>query len=85
MIVDFRGIPTIERLCTVSVRCYDILLQTTQNQTSGVTGGKTWYDFETIARSRYCIGADGYFYGKTIFDPSMAKSGPVPIMLHLDT
>jgi 2-dehydro-3-deoxyphosphooctonate aldolase (KDO 8-P synthase) len=67
MIVDYRGIPTMQQYATV----LDVTHSLQQpNQTVGVTGGRPDM-IETVAKSRNCSG-DGIFI-ETHFDPANAK------------
>lgn len=80
LIVDYRGIPTMQALnVPVVLDCTHSLQQ--PNQTSGVTGGNPKM-IETIARAGIAVGADGLFI-ETHPDPSKAKSDGAN-MLHLD-
>ena len=69
MIVDFRGIPTMQNYAPVILDVTHSLQQ--PNQTSGVTGGRPAL-IETIARAGIAAGVDGLFM-ETHFDPSQAK------------
>jgi 2-dehydro-3-deoxyphosphooctonate aldolase (KDO 8-P synthase) len=73
MIVDFRGIPTMQQYATHSLQ--------QPNQTVGVTGGRPDM-IETIAKAGIAVGVDGIFI-ETHFDPANAKSDGAN-MLHLD-
>lgn len=80
LIVDYRGIPTMQKIG------YPVVLDITHslqqpNQTSGVTGGNPDM-IETIARAGIAVGADGLFM-ETHMDPSVAKSDGAN-MLRLD-
>ena len=80
LIVDYRGIPTMQKIG------YPVVLDITHslqqpNQTSGVTGGNPDM-IETIARAGIAVGADGVFM-ETHMDPSVAKSDGAN-MLRLD-
>lgn len=79
MIVDFRGIPTMQHYATTVLDITHSLQQ--PNQTSGVTGGRPDL-IETIAKAGVAVGVDGIFI-ETHFDPSSAKSDGAN-MLHLD-
>lgn len=79
MIVDFRGIPTMQKYAPVVVDITHSLQQ--PNQTSGVTGGRPDM-IETIGKAAIATGADGIFI-ETHFDPANAKSDGAN-MLHLD-
>jgi len=79
MIVDFRGIPTMQQYATTILDVTHSLQQ--PNQTEGVTGGRPDM-IETIAKAGIVVGVDGIFI-ETHFDPSSAKSDGAN-MLHLD-
>src|SRR5690606_32208445 len=80
LIVDFRGIPEMQRFgVPVVMDCTHSLQQ--PNQSSGVTGGKPAL-IETIARAAVAVGADGLFI-ETHPDPANARSDGAN-MLHLD-
>ena len=79
MIVDFRGIPTMQQFATTVLDVTHSLQQ--PNQTTGVTGGRPEM-IETIARAGIVVGVDGIFI-ETHFDPAHAKSDGAN-MLHLD-
>ena len=79
MIVDFRGIPTMQEFGTTVLDVTHSLQQ--PNQTSGVTGGRP-DKIETIAKAGIAVGVDGIFI-ETHFDPANAKSDGAN-MLHLD-
>jgi 2-dehydro-3-deoxyphosphooctonate aldolase (KDO 8-P synthase) len=79
MIVDFRGIPTMQNFATTVLDVTHSLQQ--PNQTIGVTGGRPDM-IETIAKAGIAVGADGLFI-ETHFDPANAKSDGAN-MLHLD-
>lgn len=71
LIVDYRGIPTMQAMGTpVVMDCTHSLQQ--PNQTSGVTGGNPQM-IETICRAAIAVGADGLFI-ETHPDPAHAKS-----------
>ncbi|MEM9526462.1 MAG: 3-deoxy-8-phosphooctulonate synthase [Bacteroidota bacterium] len=71
LVVDFRGLPTMQQLGSpVVMDCTHSLQQ--PNQGSGVTGGKPQL-IETIARAAIAVGADGIFM-ETHPNPSVAKS-----------
>jgi 2-dehydro-3-deoxyphosphooctonate aldolase (KDO 8-P synthase) len=71
LIVDFRGIPTMQSFGTpVVLDCTHSLQQ--PNQSSGVTGGRPAL-IETIARAGVATGVDGLFI-ETHPKPSEAKS-----------
>lgn len=80
LIVDYRGIPTMQEFGTpVIMDCTHSLQQ--PNQTSGVTGGKPEL-IETIAKAAIAVGADGLFI-ETHPRPDKALSDGAN-MLHLD-
>jgi 2-dehydro-3-deoxyphosphooctonate aldolase (KDO 8-P synthase) len=79
MIVDFRGIPSMQQFATTVLDVTHSLQQ--PNQTIGVTGGRPDM-IETIARAGISVGVDGLFI-ETHFDPANAKSDGAN-MLHLD-
>ncbi len=79
MIVDFRGIPTMQQYATTVLDVTHSLQQ--PNQTAGVTGGRPDM-IETIAKAGIAVGVDGIFI-ETHFDPANAKSDGAN-MLHLD-
>jgi 2-dehydro-3-deoxyphosphooctonate aldolase (KDO 8-P synthase) len=79
MIVDFRGIPTMQQYATTVLDVTHSLQQ--PNQTVGVTGGRPDM-IETIAKAGIAVGVDGIFI-ETHFDPANAKSDGAN-MLHLD-
>ena len=79
MIVDFRGIPTMQHFATTVLDVTHSLQQ--PNQTTGVTGGRPDM-IETIAKAGIAVGVDGIFI-ETHFDPANAKSDGAN-MLHLD-
>ncbi len=71
LIVDYRGIPTMQAMnVPVVLDCTHSLQQ--PNQSSGVTGGNPQM-IETIARAGIAVGADGLFI-ETHPDPANAKS-----------
>jgi 2-dehydro-3-deoxyphosphooctonate aldolase (KDO 8-P synthase) len=70
MIVDFRGIPTMQQYAPVVLDVTHSLQQ--PNQTSGVTGGRPAL-ISTISRAGIAAGVDGIFM-ETHFDPANAKS-----------
>ena len=80
MVVDFRGIPTMQQFDVPVVLDITHSLQQ-PNQSSGVTGGKPQL-IETIGRAGIAVGVDGLFI-ETHFDPANAKSDGAN-MLHLD-
>ncbi len=79
MIVDYRGIPTMQQFATTVLDVTHSLQQ--PNQTTGVTGGRPDM-IETIAKAGIAVGVDGLFI-ETHFDPANAKSDGAN-MLHLD-
>jgi 2-dehydro-3-deoxyphosphooctonate aldolase (KDO 8-P synthase) len=79
MIVDFRGIPTMQHFATTVLDVTHSLQQ--PNQTAGVTGGRPDM-IETIAKAGIAVGVDGIFI-ETHFDPAHAKSDGAN-MLHLN-
>jgi 2-dehydro-3-deoxyphosphooctonate aldolase (KDO 8-P synthase) len=79
MIVDFRGIPTMQNYATTVLDVTHSLQQPNQNE--GVTGGRPNM-IETIAKAGIAVGVDGIFI-ETHFDPANAKSDGAN-MLHLD-
>lgn len=80
LVVDFRGLPTMQDLGSpVVMDCTHSLQQ--PNQSSGVTGGKPQL-IETIAKAAIAVGADGIFM-ETHPDPSVARSDAAN-MLPLD-
>jgi 2-dehydro-3-deoxyphosphooctonate aldolase (KDO 8-P synthase) len=79
MIVDFRGIPTMQTMATTVLDVTHSLQQ--PNQVAGVTGGQPDM-IETIAKAGIAVGVDGIFI-ETHFDPANAKSDGAN-MLHLD-
>lgn len=79
MIVDFRGIPTMQNYATTVLDVTHSLQQ--PNQTAGVTGGRPDM-IETIAKAGIAVGVDGLFI-ETHFDLANAKSDGAN-MLHLD-
>jgi len=72
LVVDFRGIPTMQKVCQspVVMDCTHSLQQ--PNQTSGVTGGRPDM-IETIVKGAIAVGVDGLFI-ETHPNPSEAKS-----------
>ncbi|KPM30608.1 2-dehydro-3-deoxyphosphooctonate aldolase [Croceitalea dokdonensis DOKDO 023] len=70
MIVDFRGVPTMQQYAPVVLDVTHSLQQ--PNQSSGVTGGRPAL-IGTMARAGIAAGVDGLFM-ETHFDPSNAKS-----------
>ena len=79
MIVDFRGIPTMQQYATTVLDVTHSLQQ--PNQIAGVTGGRPDM-IETLAKAGLAVGVDGIFI-ETHFDPANAKSDGAN-MLHLD-
>ena len=79
MIVDFRGIPTMQNFATTVLDVTHSLQQ--PNQTTGVTGGRPDM-IETVAKAGIAVGADGIFI-ETHPDPAHAKSDGAN-MLQLD-
>ena len=79
MIIDFRGIPTMQKFATTVLDVTHSLQQ--PNQVAGVTGGRPDM-IETIAKAGIAVGVDGIFI-ETHFDPANAKSDGAN-MLHLD-
>lgn len=79
MIVDYRGIPTMQQFATTVLDVTHSLQQ--PNQTVGVTGGRPDM-IETVAKAGIAVGVDGIFI-ETHFDPKNAKSDGAN-MLHLD-
>ena len=79
MIVDFRGIPEMQKFAPTVLDVTHSLQQ--PNQTIGVTGGRPDM-IETIARAGVVNNVDGLFI-ETHFNPSNAKSDGAN-MLHLD-
>jgi 2-dehydro-3-deoxyphosphooctonate aldolase (KDO 8-P synthase) len=72
LMVDFRGIPTMQQVCHCPV-IMDVTHSLQQpNQTQGVTGGLPAM-ISTIARAAIAVGADGLFM-ETHQNPSVAKS-----------
>lgn len=79
LIVDFRGIPTMQHYAPVILDVTHSLQQ--PNQSSGVTGGRPDL-IETIAKAGIAVGADGLFI-ETHEDPACALSDGAN-MLKLD-
>lgn len=72
LIVDFRGIPVMQKSCKCPV-IMDITHSLQQpNQASGVTGGLPEM-ISTIGKAAIAVGADGLFI-ETHQNPSIAKS-----------
>ena len=80
LIVDYRGIPAMQKLGAPVVLDITHSLQQ-PNQSSGVTGGKPEL-IETVARAGVAVGVDGFFL-ETHHDPANAKSDGAN-MLRLD-
>ncbi|MEM9548756.1 MAG: 3-deoxy-8-phosphooctulonate synthase [Bacteroidota bacterium] len=72
LVVDFRGLPTMQNMCAspVIMDCTHSLQQ--PNQGSGVTGGRPDM-IETIVMAAVAVGTNGLFI-ETHPDPSQAKS-----------
>lgn len=70
MIVDYRGIPTMQKYASTVLDVTHSLQQ--PNQTTGVTGGRPDM-IETVAKAGIAVGVDGIFI-ETHFDPANAKS-----------
>jgi len=70
MLVDYRGIPTMQKFAPTILDITHSLQQ--PNQTSGVTGGRPDM-IGTLARAGVAVGVDGLFL-ETHFDPANAKS-----------
>ena len=70
LVVDFRGIPTMQQYAPVILDVTHSLQQ--PNQNSGVTGGRPEL-IETIAKAGIAVGADGIFI-ETHPDPACALS-----------
>lgn len=79
LVVDFRGIPTMQQYAPVILDVTHSLQQ--PNQNSGITGGRPEL-IETIAKAGIAVGADGLFI-ETHPDPSCALSDGAN-MLRLD-
>ncbi|AZI22954.1 3-deoxy-8-phosphooctulonate synthase [Chryseobacterium taklimakanense] len=79
LVVDYRGIPTMQNYAPVILDVTHSLQQ--PNQNSGVTGGRSEL-IETVAKAGIAVGADGIFI-ETHPDPSCAKSDGAN-MLKLD-
>lgn len=79
LVVDFRGIPTMQQYAPVILDVTHSLQQ--PNQDSGVTGGRPEL-IETIAKAGIAVGTDGIFI-ETHPNPSAAKSDGAN-MLKLD-
>ena len=70
LIIDYRGIPTMQNYAPVVLDVTHSLQQ--PNQSSGVTGGRPAL-IETVARAGIAAGVDGLFL-ETHFDPKNALS-----------
>ena len=70
LIVDFRGIPIMQKFATTILDVTHSLQK--PNQSSGITGGMPEM-IETIAKAGVAVGVDGLFI-ETHFDPNNAKS-----------
>jgi 2-dehydro-3-deoxyphosphooctonate aldolase (KDO 8-P synthase) len=70
MLVDYRGIPTMQQFAPTILDITHSLQQ--PNQASGVTGGRPDM-IGTLARAGVAVGVDGLFL-ETHFDPANAKS-----------
>jgi len=79
LVVDFRGIPTMQNYAPVIMDVTHSLQQ--PNQNSGVTGGRPEL-IATIAKAAIAVGADGIFI-ETHPNPAVAKSDGAN-MLKLD-
>ena len=79
LVVDFRGIPVMQKFAPVILDITHSLQQ--PNQSNGVTGGRPEL-IETIARAGMAVGVDGIFL-ETHYDPGCAKSDGAN-MLKLD-
>lgn len=79
LIVDYRGIPTMQQYAPVILDVTHSLQQ--PNQNSGVTGGRPEL-IENIAKAGIAVGADGIFI-ETHPEPAIAKSDGAN-MLKLD-
>jgi 2-dehydro-3-deoxyphosphooctonate aldolase (KDO 8-P synthase) len=79
MIVDFRGIPVMQKFAPVILDITHSLQQ--PNQSSGVTGGRPEL-IETIAKAGMAVGVNGIFL-ETHYNPAEAKSDGAN-MLHLN-
>ena len=81
LVIDYRGIPTMQRECKCPV-ILDITHSLQQpNQGGGVTGGRPDM-IETVAKAGVAVGVDGLFI-ETHPNPSVAKSDGAN-MLRLD-
>ncbi len=79
LIVDYRGIPVMQKFAPVILDITHSLQQ--PNQSSGVTGGRPEL-IETIAKAGMAVGVDGIFL-ETHYNPKEAKSDAAN-MLPLD-
>ena len=79
MIVDYRGIPVMQKFAPTVLDITHSLQQ--PNQSSGVTGGQPEL-IETIAKAGIAVGVDGIFL-ETHHDPGQARSDGAN-MLNLD-
>ncbi len=79
LIVDYRGIPVMQKFAPVILDITHSLQQ--PNQSSGVTGGRPEL-IETIAKAGMAVGVDGVFL-ETHYNPKEAKSDAAN-MLPLD-
>jgi 2-dehydro-3-deoxyphosphooctonate aldolase (KDO 8-P synthase) len=79
LVVDFRGLPVMQKYAPTIMDCTHSLQQ--PNQSSGVTGGKPEL-IETIAKAAIAVGVDGLFI-ETHPNPAVAKSDGAN-MLRLD-
>ena len=70
LVVDFRGVPTMQQYAPVVLDVTHSLQQ--PNQASGVTGGRPAL-IDTMARAGIAAGVDGLFM-ETHYDPASAKS-----------
>lgn len=70
LVVDYRGIPTMQNYAPVVLDVTHSLQQ--PNQASGVTGGRPAL-ISTMAKAGIAVGVDGLFM-ETHFDPANAKS-----------
>ncbi len=81
LIIDYRGIPTMQKQCKCPV-ILDVTHSLQQpNQGSGVTGGRPDM-IETVAKAGIAVGVDGLFM-ETHQNPAVAKSDGAN-MLRLD-
>jgi 2-dehydro-3-deoxyphosphooctonate aldolase (KDO 8-P synthase) len=79
LVVDYRGLPTMQQYAPVIMDCTHSLQQ--PNQIAGVTGGRPDM-IATIAKAAIAVGADGLFI-ETHPNPGVAKSDGAN-MLQLD-